>query len=330
MPRYTRIHRLLKITTLIQSGPGYTVGRLAEECAVAERTVFRDLQELKGAGIPVRFDDRTGAYTIDRGFFFPPVALAPNEAIALALLCERIAAQNLVPGTLPAGGAMAKIKSLLSPAMRAEVERIVQASSVRHHRLPWTDEYTAVYTTVQQAIGTRRALLLRLRASNSHAPEEFDFEPYALVLADCAWHVVGHDADHPALRTIRLSRVAIATLTHRPYEIPPGFSADDHFGNAWRTSRGEQDFVVELRIEAPFADAVAEATHHRTQSVEHNPDGSLTYRCTVAGLDEVVWWVLSMGRHCRVVAPCELKARVSTAARELVGMYDGECADAPM
>jgi len=59
--KYGRIHRLLKILTLIQSEKGWNVQRLAAECGVAERTIFRDMKMLEGAGIPY-FHDEVSAW----------------------------------------------------------------------------------------------------------------------------------------------------------------------------------------------------------------------------------------------------------------------------
>jgi len=39
-------------------------------------------------------------------------------------------------------------------------------------------------------------------------------------------------------------------------------------------------------------------------------DGSARLTFSVAGLEEVFWWVMGMGRHARVVAPAQLHERV--------------------
>jgi predicted DNA-binding transcriptional regulator YafY len=50
----TRVHRLLRIIAMIQSEQGWTPKRLAEELKTSDRNVYRDLQQLKAAGIPNR------------------------------------------------------------------------------------------------------------------------------------------------------------------------------------------------------------------------------------------------------------------------------------
>ena len=72
---YSRIHRLLKILTLIQGSKGWTPSRLAAECGTTERTIYRDMKMLEGAGIPYFYDEDAKCYSIHRDFFLPPVQL---------------------------------------------------------------------------------------------------------------------------------------------------------------------------------------------------------------------------------------------------------------
>ena len=53
-------------------------------------------------------------------------------------------------------------------------------------------------------------------------------------------------------------------------------------------------------------------------------DRSLIFRCTVDGLDEIVWWVLSMGPHCMVHKPVELRVLVAEMGRQTAKLYAGQ------
>ena len=53
-------------------------------------------------------------------------------------------------------------------------------------------------------------------------------------------------------------------------------------------------------------------------------DRSLIFRCTVDGLDEIVWWVLSMGPHCTVRKPVELRDLVAEMASRTANLYAGQ------
>jgi predicted DNA-binding transcriptional regulator YafY len=78
---------------------------------------------------------------------------------------------------------------------------------------------------------------------------------------------------------------------------------------------------VELHFDPEFAETIADTHWHSTQEVIWNDDQSITFKCKVDGLEEIVWWVLSMGPHCTVKKPKELIEQVRKLASEMVARY---------
>jgi predicted DNA-binding transcriptional regulator YafY len=85
--------------------------------------------------------------------------------------------------------------------------------------------------------------------------------------------------------------------------------------------RGRDSHEVVLWFDADFAETVADTHWHKTQQIEWQDDGSIVFTCTVDGLDEIIWWILSMGPHCVVRAPAVLKKRVKLMAEQVVQRY---------
>jgi predicted DNA-binding transcriptional regulator YafY len=54
------ISRLVQLLGLLQAGKGHNVGSLAKACEVSRRTIFRDLDVLRQAGVPLLFDGGQG------------------------------------------------------------------------------------------------------------------------------------------------------------------------------------------------------------------------------------------------------------------------------
>jgi predicted DNA-binding transcriptional regulator YafY len=127
------------------------------------------------------------------------------------------------------------------------------------------------------------------------------------------------------LRCLKLSRFSKVTPTDIEYEIPADFDVQQHLGNAWRMICDGDDVRVRIDFDAEFAQTVADTQWHRTQEIDWHPppDGGCTFRCTVAGLSEIEWWVLSMGPHATVIEPKELADRVRRLAMETAARYAG-------
>lgn len=323
-PKYSRIHRLLRIVTLAQAGPGWSASRLADECDVDERTIYRDIREIEGAGVPIYFDSEAGGYRLRGEFFLPPVSLTPEEALALAVLCERIARPEQIAHLGAAYRALAKIEAAMPAPVRDEIAGMSGRVDILTAQSSSPGSDTDVYQRVQRAIATRRALVCRYEsadtaratepgraaAERARAAKHFRFEPYALLFSVRAWYAVGLHGGHGEVRQLKLSRFASIKPTDEPYQIPEGWSMQEHLGNAWRTIRGPVEHAVRVRFDPQVAPTMSDTIWHRTQELEHHDDGSVTFSCTVAGLDEIIWWVLGYGAHARVLAPVELVDRV--------------------
>ena len=324
--KYERIHRLLKILTLIQSDKGWNVRRLAKECGVTERTIFRDMKTLEGAGIPYFHDSESDGYRVRGDFFMPAVELTLAESLALIALSEQIGGKQQIPFMKAAARAIAKVKGQLPGRIREELADLDSHVDIKLARASSEDGIQDVYDVVRQAIAKRRAMACSYEslASGSDADEQevFRFRPYKLFFSQRAWYAIGHHGGRGEVRCLRLSRFLRAQLTKTPYAIPDDFSMDQHLGKAWRMIRGKKTYRVELHFDAEFAETIAETHWHDTQEVLWQDYDSIIFRCEVDGLDEIVWWILSMGPHCVVRKPKALIDRVKKLAGEIVDGYE--------
>lgn len=321
---YGRIHRLLKILTLIQGEKGWTPKRLALECGTTERTIYRDLKMLEGAGIPYFFDPETSGYRVRRDFFMPPVQLTLDESLALAALAERIGGGEQVPFTDAAAKAIRKVRSGLPQSIRNELEKIEDHVAIKLAAASPPEAAKDVYQTVQAALSRKVALRCRydsLTKDSQRAAAEFVFKPYTLFFSQRAWYVVGHHGGRGEVRCLKLNRFTKLELTSQSFAIPKSFSLDKHLGNAWRMIRGKSTYTVELWFDPQFADTVSDTHWHRSQEIEWNGDESITFRCRVDGLEEIVWWVLGYGPHCVVRKPKELAEQVQALGEAVVRNY---------
>ncbi len=335
---YSRIHRLLKIITLIQGQRGYTAQKLADECKVTLRTIYRDMKILESLGIPYFHNPQSNGYQIRRDFFMPPLQLTLDEALALVTLGEQVGEREQVPMTRAASRALIKLRGNLPGKIQDELAQIDPHLCIDLPPTGPKDGYEDVYDTVRQAIATRRVLLcsyesietsLRSDKASGKKGQKFELRPYALFFSHRAWYVAGLHSGRGEVRILKLNRFDHIKLTDKPYAIPDDFSLRSHLGNAWRMIRGPKRYDVAIHFDREFADTVNDTHWHPTQKFEHHEDGSITLEFKVDGLDEIVWWVLSMGPHCRVKKPAELIQRVKELAQATADRYTPASGDEP-
>ena len=112
----SRISRVVRILTALQSGRRLTADDLAKMFDTSRRTIFRDLKELQAIGVPYQFDQKAKNYKIDPEFFLPPVDLNLQQALGLLLLVHNASKQLQLPFRNSA--LMARIENREQPAAK--------------------------------------------------------------------------------------------------------------------------------------------------------------------------------------------------------------------
>jgi len=317
-----RLHRVLKVITLLQTGRPYNATQLAAECGVSRRTTYRDLNAIEKAGIPVFYDRPTGRYRIHPTALMPAINLGLDEALALVVLASELGQAGRLPLLEPARDAAAKIEASLPLGTRAmlgglaRTVRVRPTPSARHNALRET------YQQVQRAIVRRQPLDAVYISFHDAGQVRIRLEPYWLLFSERAWYVMGRSSKHRAVRTFKLGRFKALRPAKGRFEIPHGLTLEKHLGNAWRLMRGETTYRVHLKFSPLVSPNVAEVNWHRTQQVSWDDDGCVHFRVTVDGLDEIVWWVLGYGPEVEVLEPPALRRRLSEMARRLLALYE--------
>jgi predicted DNA-binding transcriptional regulator YafY len=321
--KYTRVHRLFRLITQIQGSTRLNARRLAELCETSERNIYRDLKMLEGAGVPVSFDLESGGYAISRNFFLRPVDLTLEEAMAMLMLADRVGAREQIPHAAHAGKAAEKVRAVLPRQINEMINEVmprVFVSLAQSSNEPTAD----VYGSMRDAIIHRRALECKYESSSpkkSGDAEVFRFDPYALYFGQRAWYVVGFHHRRKEIRTLKLSRFTRCKSNDKPYFIPDDFSLDRHFGQAWRMMPSGTIHDIKLHFDAAFAETVADTHWHDSQEVQWLDDGSIHLSFQVDGVDEIIWWILSYGPHCRVIKPPELVKRIRKLQKSAAEQY---------
>jgi predicted DNA-binding transcriptional regulator YafY len=105
---------------------GVTAGELADRFGVTLRTIYRDLEALQDAGLPIRADrGRGGGYALDKSYQLPPVNFTAREAALLVALARLADEQRLVPFQQALASAADKVRAALSTSAQRELLALV-------------------------------------------------------------------------------------------------------------------------------------------------------------------------------------------------------------
>jgi predicted DNA-binding transcriptional regulator YafY len=315
-----RASRLLSILMTLQAKGRVTAQFLAEDCEVSIRTIYRDIDALSAAGIPV-YADRgpEGGYRLIDGYCTRLTGMTAEEAEAVLLSGLTGAAADLGIGALLAS-AQRKLLAALPADLRANAERI---SARFHLDAPgWfgDSEQPAHLPAIAKAIWDQRMISIRYRSWKSETQRSV--APLGVVLKGGAWYMVGKV--NGKLATFRVARILEFSPTEVRFERPDSFDLADYWTESTRRLDEEMHpneatirlSPVGLRLMEPFLSPYSRARAKVTPG-KTEQDWS-TIVLPTGSFWETASLFLRFGAEIEVLAPTDLRTRLVEMAAAIV------------
>jgi len=319
-----RADRLISILMLLQSRGKITARALAEELEVSERTIYRDMDALSFAGIPVYAQRGPGGGCgLLASYRTSLTGFSEDEVRALFMLSVPTPLTQLgVDQDLKA--AMLKLSASLPPSRQDEEMRTRRRI---HLDAAWwfqPDEPVPHLQTIHKAIWDDR--VLRVTFSRKFMSEvDRVISPYGLVAKASVWYLVYVIGNSP--RAIRVSKVLDAQMTNEHFERPANFDLTV-FWKKWceelETNRAQ--FPVLARVSAQlqhflphyFGGRLKSQTDNVTSKTE---DGWATIFLPFESFEEARDRILGFGGAVEVLEPLELRESVIDYANQILDFY---------
>ncbi|NLY00631.1 MAG: WYL domain-containing protein [Rhodopirellula sp.] len=301
-----RLARVLKVLELIQGNARWDAAALSVELGCSERTVRRYLDVLEFAGIPFWFDRERRCYRVRHDFKFPVLNLTEEELVSQAVATAVTAAPGLDAGG-SSGATTRKLAAVSDERARKVLDEVWRLVQVLDLKLTDHSRHRDVIRTILWGLLKHKQIAGQYESPYYERPMRLTLHPYRLCLVRQAWYVIGRSVKDAVPKTYRAARFKTLRILDADSDVPKEFSLDKYFGNAWGVFRSGKEYNVEIRFTKDAAIQVTETQWHHTQEVERRPDGSVTLRFRVDGLDEILWWLLGWTGFVEVVRPKELR-----------------------
>src|SRR5436190_9062749 len=319
-----RASRLLSILTTLQARGQVTAPELAEACEVSVRTIYRDIDALAAAGIPVYADrGAEGGYRLLDGYrvrlngLSPPEAEAlfmaglPGPAAALGLDAAMMAAQNKLMAALP--------QNLRDNAGRMQERFHLDAPN-------WFGESEEPAHLRAIAGALLRDTLIRIRYRSWRAEKHRRVAPLGLILKAGSWYLAG--SVDGSVRTYRVARILDCSVLEENFARPADFDLAAYWQAA--TLRLEAELhpnTVTVRL-SPFGvkllDIVSQPYVKARMRLEDTTDAD-GWRIATLPVGKTVWHavteLLRLGAEAEVLAPADLREKMAEVAQGMAARY---------
>ena len=308
-----KVDRLVSIIMILLDKERIGAQELADMFEVSPRTIYRDIDAINMAGIPVRSTSGVGGgfeimqeYKIDKKIF--------STADLSALLMGLSSLSNMIRGD-ELVHTLAKVKSFI-PADRAkDIE--LQANQIYIDLSPWmgnmdTQPYLEM---IKAALQENRLLTFEYIALHGNKTAR-TVEPYQLVLKGSHWYVQGYCYKRNDYRLFRLSRISNLqmreeTFTPRNYQKP---TLD--FAGMLETMQTR----IKIRIHKSVMDMVLDFCSYE----DFLPDGDEHYIVRFPFIENDYYYniLFSFGNKCECLEPLHIRSEVKRRIHDIATLYE--------
>ncbi|UQZ90403.1 YafY family transcriptional regulator [Deltaproteobacteria bacterium Smac51] len=198
-----KLARIVSIIMLLLQHKKITASRLAEMFEVSIRTIYRDVEAINMAGIPITTTQGVNGgigimeeYKVEKGLF----TTADITSLLIALGSSPLTSEEV-------STTIAKIKGLAPEGLMREIERKARRIVVDHTpwytRRPLQEIFARIKTSLDQS------RLVAFRYYDGSGRESYrTTEPYQLMLKDSNWYLIAYCTLRQDFRFFRLSRMS--------------------------------------------------------------------------------------------------------------------------
>jgi predicted DNA-binding transcriptional regulator YafY len=319
-----RASRLVAILILLQLRQRLTADELATEFEVSVRTIYRDIDALSAAGVPV-YGDRGpgGGFQLLDGYRTKLTGLDPDEAEAMLLIGMPGQAQAMGLGSA-ASRARNKLLAALPKSGSDEANRI----SGRFH-LDTTDWYRVARPTpflarVARAVLDQKMLAMVYQSWKARRP--WRVEPYGLVLKAGNWYLIAKG--HNKLRIFNIADIHSLEGLDESFDRPALFDLANWWAQEQARFEAELFSVTaKLRVSSQGAMHLAALSPRGADAVrtaELDGDGWMFAEMAIEDSEHGAREMLSLGAEVEVLSPVSFRNRLSGLARAIAALNTGE------
>ena len=299
---------------------GKTVTQIAGWLKCHPRSVYRDLEALETAGFPLYADVKEGKkywHLMSSAREGTPLPLTLPELMALYFSCNLLKAMGSPFLGEALSGLLEKIRATLPADAHDYLDQYTRLFQFSALPKKSARQFGRRLDLIQQGLTQQQSLNICYYAPSRKKESRRRVDPYGIRFFNNTYYLIGHCHLRKDLRIFALDRIRKMELSNRAFEPLDSETLDNLMTNSFGIFRGDT-VNVGIIFSNEVADYIKEVKWHHSQKITPQEDGSVILELTVAGLDEIKYWVLKWGKDAKVLYPDELRSLVLDEARQIL------------
>lgn len=298
-----QINRLFEMIYILLDEKKVTAKELANRFEISTRTVYRDIETLSSAGVPIYMSKGRGggisllpSYTLDKTVF----TKEEKSDVLLALKAMSSVGAN------ESDSALKKLSTLFGKANTNWLE--VELSTWSH-----SPNESENFDELKNAVISKNIVCFEY--SNTKGESIYrKVEPLKLCFKGTSWYLYGFCKTRNDYRFFKLNRMRLLTVLDEVFKrpIPPQVLPQ----NYWE----EQGATIKLKLK--ISPAMAFRVYDEFPSFEKNDDGSFIVTKEMPQKNDWLYsYLFSFGEHCEVLEPVEVRSSMKEKLKQCYGKY---------
>ena len=311
-----KFDRIISILILLQTKKIIKASSVADRFEISLRTVYRDVNTLKKAGIPIIGDPGIG-YSIMEGYRLPPVMF--NEGEAMAMLTADKFMSNIADRDTQQhySAAMTKIKAVLRNTEKQALDILDDSISIAAYK---PEEHKPYLQELFKSIAAKSLLNISYEKADRSISERI-LEPLGCYHQSNKWYLVAFCRQQNDYRTFKMNRIQDLTVLDETFDRSR-FSLEEYLENrtdAWKEKTDAQ--VVEVFFEKSVVEyADLRKYYFGLIEEERLPDGA-RMKFWATSIEVMARWLMQFTYRASVIQPKALADRLGELSKELYDHY---------
>lgn len=228
-----RLHRLIGIIMLLDSRGMMKAGNLSKILETSERTIYRDIDILCEAGIPIMSTaGPSGGFSFVDGYRITSNTLGKRDVMNLLLSSTGIRMESSTETAQELKNAVIKLENSVSEEHRQEI--ISAREKFFYDSEPWWGKRTENKNIdlIRKAILELKKIKINYKKYGGEVSERI-IRPYGAVVKIEEWYVAAFCEERKEVRVFKCSRMQDAEILEEHYDIPQDFSLEEF----WKKSK---------------------------------------------------------------------------------------------
>lgn len=297
------IDRLFQMVYLLMEKPQMTAKELADIFEVSERTIYRDIDRLTIAGIPVYTNKgKNGGVSILPGYVLNKAVLTIEEKNKIM---ESLSALGEV--SLAVDDSVSKLRSFFGKQYQDWIE--IEFSSWGN-----SSEDAITFEQIKNAILGHFYMEI-IYSGNQEGLVKRKIKPIKLCFKEQAWYLYAYCClrkDYRFFKLKRISQIEVLDIHFEPEVVGKVLPKGSHM-----YSGGKKNISVVLEI----SQEMAFRAYEELENIVVADDGTLLCSIEVSDINWFISYVLSYGSYIRVVEPLDLKEKIMVEIDKMKHAY---------